>query len=38
MHIFIDVFVIAVIVTLVPYLRSLRASGSSIDRPSQMAE
>ena len=38
MHIFIDVFVIAVIVTLVLYMRSLRASGSSIDLPSQMAE
>jgi hypothetical protein len=38
MHIFIDVFVIAVIVTLVLYLRSLRASRSSIGRPSQMAE
>jgi hypothetical protein len=30
MHIFIDVFVIAVIATLVPYLRSLRAIGTSI--------
>jgi hypothetical protein len=33
MHIFIDVFVIAVIATLVPYLRSLRAAGTSIDPP-----
>jgi hypothetical protein len=32
MHIFIDVFVIAVIATLVPYLRSLRAEGTSFER------
>jgi hypothetical protein len=37
MHIFIDVFVIAVIATLVPYLRSLRAAGSSIERPPQVS-
>jgi hypothetical protein len=33
MHIFIDVFVIAVIVTLVLYLRSLQATGKSTERP-----
>ena len=37
MHIFIDVFVIAVIVTLVPYLRSLRAAGTSIERSPQVS-
>jgi hypothetical protein len=37
MHIFIDVFVIAVIVTLVPYLRSLHAADASIERPLQIA-
>jgi hypothetical protein len=37
MHIFIDVFVIAVIVTLVSYLRSLQAAGPSIERPLQVA-
>ncbi len=36
MHIFIDVFVIGVIVTLVPYLRSLQATGTSIERPPQL--
>ena len=33
MHIFIDVFLIAVIVTLVLYLRSLPAAGKSTERP-----
>jgi hypothetical protein len=37
MHIFIDVFVIAVIVTLVPYLRSLHSADASIERPLQIA-
>jgi hypothetical protein len=32
MHIFIDVFVVAVIVTLVSYLRSLQAAGTSTER------
>jgi hypothetical protein len=36
MHIFIDVFVIAVIVTLVPYLRSLRSQSTPIQRPMQV--
>jgi hypothetical protein len=36
MHIFIDVFVIAVIVTLVSYLRSLQAAGASIERALQV--
>jgi hypothetical protein len=36
MHIFIDVFVIAVIVTLVSYLRSLQGAGASIERPLQV--
>ena len=37
MHVFIDVFVIAVIVTLVPYLRSLHAADASIELPLQIA-
>jgi len=38
MHILIDVFVIAVIVTLAPYLRSLQAAGASIERPLQVGQ
>ena len=38
MHIFIDVFVIAVIAPLVSYLRSLQAAGASIERPLQVAQ
>jgi hypothetical protein len=38
MHFFIDVFVVAVIVTLVSYLRSLQAAGTSIERPLRVAE
>jgi hypothetical protein len=38
MHVFIDALVIAVIVTLVPYLRSLQATGTSIERPPQAAQ
>jgi hypothetical protein len=37
MHIFIDVFVVAVIVTLVSYMRSLPAAGTSINPPLQVA-
>ena len=37
MHIFIDVFVTAVIVTLVLYLRSLPPASASIERPPQAA-
>lgn len=37
MHIFIDVFVIAVIVTLVAYLRSLQAPRIAVERPRQVA-
>jgi hypothetical protein len=37
MHIFIDVFVVAVIATLVPYLRSLRADGTSVERSLRVA-
>jgi len=37
MHIFIDVFVVAVIVTLVWYLRSLQAAGTSIEQPLRVA-
>ncbi len=38
MHIFIDVFVIAVIVTLVSYLRSLQPARATIERPLQAAQ
>ncbi len=37
MHIFIDVLVVAVIVTLVCYLRSLQAAGTSIEQPLRVA-
>jgi hypothetical protein len=37
MHIFIDVFVVAVIVTLVFYLRSLQAPRIAVERPRQVA-
>ena len=37
MHIFIDVFVTAVIVTLVLYLRSLQPAGASVEGPPQAA-